>query len=162
MPSRERRSLLATLGTVAVSSVAGCASLWSNRPPAGSLRFVNEHSVPHSISMRVTGVGSSPGDGPGEVEGDPIVPPTQRRLSASAVAKPGETQTYEGVFTEPAWYAVQFTLDGKKPGNNSGVVVWSPASIDGGSWEFLTGKVYNSGEFSWVVSSTQHSGSFGE
>lgn len=122
---------------------------------------MNEHSVPHAISMQVTGVGSSPGNGPGEVQGDPIVPPTQRKLSASTVVKPGETQTYEGVFTEPVWYAVQFTLDGEEPTNTSGIVVWSPASVDGGSWEFLTGKVHESSEFSWVVSTTEDSGPFG-
>jgi hypothetical protein len=155
-----RRSFLASAGLGALGATAGCALPESTGPPAGSLRFVNEHSVPHGIAMRVTGVGSGPGDAPGAVEGDPIVPPAQRELTATAVVDPGETRTYEGVFTEPVWYGVEFSLDGTVPGNG-GAVAFHPAPQDGETAEFLTGRVYESGEFSWVVSATEDDGPFG-
>lgn len=157
MPSTDRRTVLASLGAVALGGVAGCAS---GAPPAGSLRFVNEHTVPHSLSVRVTGVGAAPGDGPGEVRGDPIVPPAQRELSASTVVEPGERRTYEGAFTEPVWYAVRFTVDGDKPENGAGVVTWTPAPDDADGGNLLSGTVYPSGDFSWVISGTENPGPF--
>jgi hypothetical protein len=155
-----RRSVLAGVGTVVIGGVAGCSSPLSDRPPAGTLRFVNDHNLPHLVSMQVIGVGSSPGEGPGQVEGDPIVPPAQTELSASAVVEPGETQTYEGVFTEAVWYAVRFTVDGARLEDDTGVVSWSPAPSEDGQGSFLTGRVWESGEFSWSVSSTEDLGLF--
>ncbi|MFB6087937.1 MAG: hypothetical protein ABEJ85_05395 [Haloarculaceae archaeon] len=160
MPSTTRRSVLASLGAVAVGSIAGCNAVGSADPPAGSLRFVNDHDLPHAIRMEVTDVGDAPGDGPAAVTGDPIVPPAQRTLTASTVVDPGETQTYESVFTEPVWYAVQFTVDGREPENDAGITAFHPAPADGESGSTLTGKVYSSGEFSWVVGSTENPGPF--
>lgn len=159
MPSTTRRSLLVTLGA-AIGSLSGCTTDQSDNPPAGSLRFVNEHTVPHSVTMRTTGVGSEPGDEPGAVRGNPIVPPAQRDLTASTTIEPDETQTYENVFTGDVWYAVRFTVDGEMPEHDGGATTFSPAPSDGESGTILSGRISSSGEFSWVISSTENSGSF--
>lgn len=160
MPSTNRRSVLSSLGAIAFGGIAGCTSAEPDGPPAGSLRFKNDHDVPHSITMRVTGVGSSPGDRPGDVEGEPTVPPVQRTLTASTVVDPGVTQTYEDVFTEPVWYAVRFTVDGQALSDDAGLVTFHPAPAGDERGTFLTGRVYGSGEFSWVVTSTDNRGPF--
>jgi hypothetical protein len=154
-----RRSFLASAGLCVLGATAGCALPESTGPPAGSLRFANEHSVPHDIAMRVTGVGSESGDAPGAVEGDPIVPPPQRELTATAVLDPGETRTYEAVFTEPVWYGVEFGLDGAVP-DTGGAVTWHPAPAEGERGSYLAGRVSESGEFSWAVSATEDDGPF--
>lgn len=160
MPSIHRRTFLTTVGSVTVASLAGCSSKSSQRPPAGSLRFVNEDTVPHAITMRVTGVGETPGDAPGSVVGDPIVPPAQRELTASTTVQPGDQQTYESVFTEPVWYGIEFTVDDRPPEDDAGLTSFQPAPSDGGAGSMLSGKVYDSGEFSWVISRTVNSGKF--
>lgn len=116
--------------------------------------------VPHSITMRVTGVGSSPGERPGEVEGDPTVRPAQRRLTASTVVDPESSRTYEGAFSEPVWYAVRFSVDGEAPADGRGRVRFHPAPDGGERGTFLSGRVSPAGEFSWVVTSTGTPGPF--
>lgn len=160
MPSLNRRTFLTALGTVTVGSLSGCAFLSDQSPPAGSLRFENDHDLPHSIRIEVTGVGAEPGEGPSDVTGDVIAPPKQRNLTASTTVDPTNSETYESVFTESVWYGVQFLLDGELPEDNAGETVFNPSDADGGSWEILTGKVYESGEFSWVISSTDDPGEF--
>lgn len=98
--------------------------------PAESLQFVNDHDLPHSIAMRVTGVGTRPGDGPNEVETNPAVPRTQRELTASTVVQPGTTQTFEEVFTYDVWYGIEFTVDDDRPEDNAGLVWFNPAPTD--------------------------------
>jgi hypothetical protein len=158
MPSSSRRALLASLCAATVGGLSGCAALSDRSPPAGTLRFVNDHDLPHSIRLAVTGVGSEPGDEPGSVTGDVIVPPEQRELTASTVVAPGERETYEGVFTEPVWYGIQFEVDGETPENDAGTTVFNPAAD--GEWRILVGRVYESGTLSWVVSSTDNPGAF--
>ncbi|WP_254838694.1 hypothetical protein [Natronomonas marina] len=158
MSSPNRRSLLTSLGAVTVGGLAGCTSLLDREPPAGSLRFEND--LPHAIRFEVTGVGTEPGEEPGGVTGDVTVPPAQRELTASAAVDAGTGETYEGVFTEPVWYGVRFELDGEPPENDAGETAFNPAGVDGGTTEYLTGKVYESGKFSWVVSSTDDAGRF--
>lgn len=160
MPSPNRRTVLTALGTVTVGSLPGCAYLSDDSPPAGSLRFTNDHDLPHSIRMEVTGVGADPGEGAGEVTGDVIAPPAQRNLTAFTAVGPADTETYENVFTEPVWHGVQFLLDGEIPENTAGTTVFNPSDADGGSWEILTGKIYESGDFSWVISTTDNPGEF--
>ncbi|WP_135806310.1 hypothetical protein [Halorussus marinus] len=162
MSSTTRRSVLAALSSAAVVATAGCSSIRSDDPPAGSLRFVNDDDVPHTITMGVTGVGDEPGDGAGMVDGDPVVPPAQRNLTAGTSIEPGESSTYESVFTEPVWYAVRFTVDGREPENQTGVTAFRPSPTDSAAGNTLAGKIYESGEFSWIVSSTDDAGSFGE
>ncbi|NEU56238.1 hypothetical protein [Halorussus sp. MSC15.2] len=159
MPSTERRIFLGSLGTVALGGLAGCSVLGSDEPPAGSLRFRNDDTLPHSISVRVTGVGARPG-GRNSPEGDVAVTPEQRNLSASATAEPDSRRTYESVFTESVWYGVEFTVDGREPSDHAGETVFHPAPPDREHGFFLSGTVYDSGEFSWGVSSTQNAGRF--
>lgn len=160
MPSIRRRSVLGAVGTVVLGSLAGCSALSDDRPPAGSLRFVNDDDLPHVISIRVTGVGSEPGEEPGAVTGDVIAPPSQRSLEASASIEPGEQHTYQTVFTEPVWYGIQFTLDGDIPENDTGTTVFHPVPPDADSGRFLVGRVGADGEFSWTISSTNNTGPF--
>jgi hypothetical protein len=160
MVALDRRTLLTAAGSVSLGSLAGCTDLLSRSPPAGSLRFENDHDLPHTIRLEVTGVGAEPSDGPGEVTGDVTVPPAQRTLTASTTVEPGESETYEGVFTEPVWYGVQFTLDGDVPDNDSGTTVFNPVGNAGDSWTLLGGQVSGAGDFSWVISSTENSGRF--
>lgn len=162
MPFPTRRTVLTAVGSVTVGGLSGCASLLDGSLPAGSLRFVNDHTLPHSIRIEVTGVGTDPGEDPGEVVGDVIAPPTQRSLTASTTVGPMESETYEDVFTEPVYYGIQFLRDGEIPENNAGAIAFNPSDSDGGAWEILVGKVYESGEFSWVVSSTDNPGSFAQ
>jgi hypothetical protein len=159
MPPTRRRDVLAALGTAAVGGLAGCADLLSDRPPAGSLRFENDHDLPHVVSVRVTDVGAEVGDGPGAVTGDVVVPPAQRRLSAAASVEPGARRTYEATFTDPVWYAVEFEVDGREPPNDTGRVAFNPAPDGEDTYRFLAGRVFESGEFGWVVSSTDDAGS---
>jgi hypothetical protein len=100
VPSTTRRDLLTALGTTTTAALAGCAGLRSgesNDPPAGSLRFVNDDVVPHTITMRVVGVGAAPGDDPGTVRGEPDQPVrrAQRELTAATAVEPGERRIYE-------------------------------------------------------------------
>lgn len=120
---------------------------------------MNEHTVPHAVTMRVTDVGSEPGDDPGTVRGTPVVPPAQRDLTASTTVEPDERKTYERAFTEDVWYAVRFTVDGTEP-KSDGVTTFHPAPSEGDAGTILSGEVDRSGAFSWVVSSTGDPGPF--
>lgn len=159
MPST-RRAVLASLGTVAAGGLAGCARPDSGDLPAGSLQFQNNHDLPHAITVAVTDVGTDTGDDPGAVTGDPIVPAAQRSLTASASVDPGGSETYERVFTEPVWYVVEFTVDGRPPREDARTTVYHPVPPGKETGRTLTGRVYESGEFSWVVSSTENRGGF--
>ena len=165
MPSTTRRALLATLGSAGIAGLAGCRDLGlrgTDDPPAGSLRFECDHTVPHTVAMRVTGVGTAPGDGPSEVTGDPVVPRPQRELTASTVLEPGERQVYEGVFTEAVWYGVTFTLDGELPDHEAGQVQFYPAPTDGERGAVLGARIDRAGVLSWVISSSADPGPFDE
>lgn len=155
-----KRSLLASAGTLAVSSLAGCGSFSEQPVPAGSLRFENNHTLPHSIRIEVTGVGAAPGDGAGAVTGEVTVRPAQRTIVASTTVDPGNSETYESVFTEPVWYGIQFVVDGEIPEDSRGTTAFNPATAGGGGWEILIGRVSASGQFSWVVSTTDNPGGF--
>ena len=161
MPSTRRAFLTATAATV-TATLAGCSELSdSDEPPAGSLRFVNEHSVPHTIRLSVADVGGAAGPDPGEVQGepDPPVPRSLRTLTATASVDPGETAVYEDVFREPVWYAVRFDLDGERPDSGAGEVAFHPAppARDRGN---VLGAEVSAGGFTWVISSTGNLGRF--
>jgi hypothetical protein len=160
MPSPDRRTVLASLGTALAGGLAGCGSVGGDSPSAGSLRFQNDHDLPHSIRIEVTGVGTEPGDDPGSVTGTVTAPPAQRGLTATTTIGPGESETYESVFTERAWYGVRFTLDGDDPENDAGRTAFNPAPAGEEAWRFLGGRVFESGDFSWGISSTENPGTF--
>jgi len=79
MASTHRRSFLRVAGIIGVStSLAGCSGIGlmdsSEDLPAGSLKFDNDHTVPHEISIEVLNVGTSKGerrDGHDTVTGTP-------------------------------------------------------------------------------------------
>ncbi|WP_276259338.1 hypothetical protein [Haloglomus litoreum] len=164
-PSNSRRRLLAALGATATTALAGCSNLTgSDDPPAGSLRFENRHSVPHSIRVAVADVGARPGDGPGAVQGEPDQPvrESQRTLTATDTVDPGETARYERVFTAPVWYGVRFRLDGDRPEDGRGAVAFGPAPENDADEQgsFLDIGVSETGGFTWVVASTDDPGPF--
>ncbi|WP_435348701.1 hypothetical protein [Haloarchaeobius sp. HRN-SO-5] len=147
MTDVSRRRLLATVGSVAIGSLAGCSALSSEGAdaPAGSLKFVNEHTLPHSVGLRVTGVG--PVDDGGD---HPPVPPSQRSLSATAALDAGETRTYDEVFTEPVRYEVAFTLDGRRPESGSeSTMRFTPFPSDSVEDRSLRLVVGESGQLLW-------------
>lgn len=162
MPST-RRTFLAATGATVSTMLAGCSDLSrSDEPPAGSLRFSNDHSVPHAIRLSVVDVGGAPGDDSGEVQGEPdtAVPPSLRTLSTTAAIDPGETVVYEDVFAEPVWYAVRFDIDGERPEDGAGGTAFHPVPPTRDRGRLLGGTVSTGGEFSLVVSSTGDLGRF--
>ncbi|MFB6152591.1 MAG: hypothetical protein ABEJ40_12370 [Haloarculaceae archaeon] len=162
MAETNRRAFCGAVGTAVLTGFTGCSTLGSKDPPAGSLRFANSDDVPHVISVRVTGVGAEPGDSPGAVTGEVIVPPAQRTLSASASVGPNEQHTYRSVFTEPVWYGIRFTFDDRRPENDTGITRFHPSPPDSTTGRYLTGRVSESGKFTWSISGTDNTGTFGE
>lgn len=163
MSRMNRRDVLTALVPSAMSSLTGCSFVQSERPktpPTGSLRFENKADLPHSITLQVTAVGNRPGGRPGSVQGNVTARPTQRTLTASYSLAPGEHQTYTSVFTEPVWYAVQFTVDGIKPVNGGGNMTYNPVPPGREGGCFLSGIVSAANEFMWVVTTTKNVGSF--
>ena len=167
MPSTQRRSFLWTLGATATSvTLAGCSMVpgRSDDPPAGSLTFRNDHSVPHELGFEVLGVGDSLGDrenGHETVVGIPDRAVPERDLTATVVVEPGETRTYEAVLRSPVWYDVRFTIDDEYPGEDLARAVIYPARRgDDRPWQRLEGRVSDSGTLSWAVVSTEHPGPF--
>lgn len=110
--------------------------------------------------MRVTDVGTEPGEGPHSVSGQTTVPPAQRTLTASKTLEPGASETYPSVFTEPVWYAITFRVDGEPPANEAGRVVYSPVPDDEPDGRTLSGMIGRGGEFRWGISATENAGTF--
>jgi len=152
MPSSTRRQILGATGTAALGALAGC-SLRDSDPPAGTLTLQNDDSVPHTLWMRVTGVGSQRGEGRDLVAGDPTVEPAQRTLSASASLDAGEGVTSTRAFTEPVWYAVEYGLaDG--PAGESHTLAFAPVPPASDDGRTLRLSVSAAGETRWTISST--------
>ncbi|MFD1513334.1 hypothetical protein [Halomarina rubra] len=158
-----RRALLAMVGALGASTLAGCSTFGDADLPAGTLRFVNDDDLPHTVGFEVTAVGAEPGDdGPGSVTGDAdaVVPERQRELTASVALDAGESRTYEDVFAYPVWYGVRFTVDGEDPDNDSGRTAYNPAPPDWDTGRVLGGRVYEDGDLGYFVSGTSNPGSF--
>jgi len=141
--------------------LAGCSSLQQGDVPAGSLQFENQDDLPHVIGMSVIDIGTEAGtDADGySVSCEATVRPQQRELTTSSSIAPGETQTFQDVFTESVYYLLEFTLDGDLP-ETGGKVPFNPSPPDREYDNFLGGVVYASGEFSWEVSTTDNAGRF--
>jgi len=154
VPSTSRRTLLATAGTLAIGSFAGC-SLGDSEPPAGSLRFENRDDVPHVVSLRVRDVGAR--SGPGKtVEGEVAVPVQLRELTAATALDPGERETHEDVFVADAWYALELAVDAATTDERS-TVTYAPAP-DGRFGRTLSAWVSETGDIGWTISSTDDMG----
>lgn len=154
----KRRALLSAVGVAGLSSLAGCSALSDDELPAGSLQFENRHDLPHVIRFSVVDVGERPGDEPGAVTGDVTVRPAQRELTAASSVAPSETQTFESVFTNSAWYSVEFAVDGRRPDHDTGRTVYNPAPADREYGMVLSGSVESDGGFTWVQSATENRG----
>ena len=156
-----RRAVLTAVGAGSLGSIAGCSFAQSSEPPTGSLRFVNnDKTVPHSLTMRVTDVGTAPGEEPYSVTGQTTVSQAQQNRTASTTLDPGGSETYDSVFIEPAWYAIEFTVDDQPPSDEAGHVVYSPMPDDEPIGRMLTGKVGSNGDFWWTISATENAGTF--
>jgi len=167
MASTHRRSFLRVAGIIGVStSLAGCSGIGlmdsSEDLPAGSLKFDNDHTVPHEISIEVLNVGTSKGerrDGHDTITGTPDTAVPQRNLTATTIVEPGQTQTYESVFESRVWYDVRFTLDDEYSGEDLGRTVFHPnSSSDETTGQILGGNVSDGGELSWQISTTDNLG----
>jgi len=157
----DRRTFLTSLGTLGVSGLAGCSQFLNGDVPAGSLQFENQSDLPHIIGISVVDVGAeseSAADGY-SVSGNVTVPPQQQTLTASASVAPGETKTFENIFTESVYYLVEFTLDGTTP-DTGGPVPYNPSPSGRQHHAIIMGVVYPSGEFSYVNRSTDNAGIF--
>ncbi|GAA0645699.1 hypothetical protein [Salarchaeum japonicum] len=151
IPWCSRRRFLATVGVGLTGSVAGCTS-GDDDYPAGTLRFANNHDLPHSLSLRVTDVGARPTDMNRSVDGYASVPPSQRNITTATTLQPGDEQTYRSVFTEPAWYAIEFSLDGRVLDGSRGHLAFNPIPNEASEeTRYLTASVTNAGEFSWGI-----------
>ena len=138
MPSRSlsRRGFLATTGTSLLGTLAGCASSTKdeNNYPVGSLQFVNEHSLPHTIGVRVTDV--APMDGSEHLPPDSS---SQEDISSTVTLDVGETRTYAGVFTESVQYDLTFTLDGQADRSVMQFTPFPPDSVENRSLRLVVG-----------------------
>lgn len=155
-----RRTLLTSVGAIGVSGLAGCSQFRNGDVPAGSLQFENRDDLPHNIGVSVVDVGAedeTTADGY-SVSGNVTIPPQQRTLTASSSVAPGETQTFEDIFTEAVNYLVEFTLDGTTP-EKGGRVPFNP-SPSGGQYNSIVGVVDSSGDVSWVIHATDNAGDF--
>ncbi|WP_340102245.1 hypothetical protein [Salinibaculum salinum] len=167
MVSIPRRSFLKAVGIMGTSmSTAGCSRLGSTDSseslPAGSLKFHNDDTVPHEVSVEVLNVGTSMGeriDGHDTVTGTPDVAVPQRDLTATAILEPGQTGTYESVFESRVLYDIRFTLDDMYPGEDLGRTVFHPnPSSNETTGQILGGNVSDGGELSWQISPTDNLG----
>jgi hypothetical protein len=124
--------------------------------------LINRDTLPHEIAMEVTDIGNEYDEDTREVVGDPIVPQPLTERRTTAVLQPDTTQTYEGIFTEPVWYTVQFTVDGEVVTEPDGEVSFYPGPRNDSSvaGEYLRAGVLENGQKTLVVAGTSDSGSF--
>lgn len=152
MPPKNRRDFLVTTVIVA-GGLAGCSSQQSDTPQAGSLLFVNNHNLPHSLKIEIVNVGSRLNMQNNTVVGDAEnIPPSQRKITASTTLAPGNSEIYADVFSYEAWYVVNYTVDGRQP--QSPTATFNPAPPNRDYGNFLSIKVYDSGSTTWEVIST--------
>lgn len=157
MPSR--RAVLAIASTCVATALAGCNGNSEVDPPAGSLRVVNRDTLPHDMRMEVTDIGTEAGEEAGIVTGDPDIP-GDVSLTMTAHLDAGATQTHESVFTQPVWYAVEFTVDGRVPETREGAVAFNPAPSGEDRGRTLEASVSDGGSFGWSIAATDNPGTF--
>jgi hypothetical protein len=157
-----RRTLLASLGVLSVSSLSGCLSAGDTAIPAGSLQFENQDDLPHIINTSVVDIGTeTETDAEGySVSGDVTVRPQQQTLTASSSVAPDETQVFNDIFTESVYYLVEFTLS--NGASETGVrVPFHPSPSNREYDNILRGVVHPSGQLSWMIDTTDNPGRFG-
>ncbi|MDG5778836.1 hypothetical protein QA599_20555 [Haloarculaceae archaeon H-GB1-1] len=162
MPSLNRRAFLATLGASTIGSFAGCSTVGNDDPPAGSLQFTNQDSLPHAIQLAVTDVGSELNNETGTVAGDVTVPASQRNLTATEQLSPEDSVTYTDVFTEPMWYAVECTVDGRRSSDREvkTQAIFHPAPPEREYVNYLQALLRDSGRVELAVVTTDNTGRY--
>ena len=162
MPSLNRRTFLATLGASACGTLAGCATIRQGNPPAGSIQFTNQDSLPHLIQIAVTDVGSELSSETGTVAGDVTVPAPQRNLTATEHLSPEESTTYTDVFTEPVWYAVECTVDRRQSSDREvkTQAIFHPAPPEREYVNYLQALLRDSGRIELAVVTTDNTGRY--
>ncbi|MDQ2074447.1 hypothetical protein RBH20_18070 [Haloarcula sp. H-GB4] len=162
MPSLNRRAFLATLGASTVGKLAGCSTIGTDDPPAGSLQFINQDSLPHAMQLAVTDVGSELNNETGTVAGDVPVPAPQRNLTATEQLSSEESTTYTDVFTEPVWYAVECTVDGQQTTQEEfqTEAMFHPAPPGREYVNYLQAVLRDSGQIELAVVTTDNSGRY--
>jgi hypothetical protein len=162
MPSMNRRSLLVALGATSAGILAGCQSIADGDPPAGSLEFTNQDSLPHTIQLSVTDVGSEPGDETGTTAGEVTVPAPQRNLTASEQLSPDSSTVYTDVFTEPVWYGIEYTVDGRQAPDRevSTRATFHPAPPGREYVNYLQALLRDSGRIELAVVTTANTGRY--
>ncbi|MFD1512506.1 hypothetical protein [Halomarina rubra] len=157
-----RRTLLSSLGALGATTLAGCSSTSEEGLPAGSLRFINRHDLPHLVSLTVLDAGSSLASSGAYENGTRVtgdVSGRTQRVGATTTTTvgPGETTPFETIFSEPVWYDVEFSFDGS---TENGRTAYHPAPPDRDHGNVLEGVITDSGRSSWQVSSTDNLGVF--
>lgn len=162
MPSLNRRAFLATLGASTIGSFAGCSTVGDDEPPAGSLQFTNQDSLPHAIQLAVTDVGSEINNETGTVAGEVTVPAPQRNLTATEQLSPEESTTYTDVFTEPVWYAVECTVDRRQSSDREvkTQAIFHPAPPEREYVNYLQALLRDSGRIELAVVTTDNTGRY--
>jgi hypothetical protein len=162
MPSLNRRTFLATLGASTIGSFAGCSTTANDKPPAGSLQFTNQDSLPHAIQLAVTDVGSELNNEAGTVAGEVTVPAPQRNLTATEQLSSEESTTYTDVFTEPVWYAVECTVDGRQSSDREVMTqaIFHPAPPEREYVNYLQALLRDSGRVELAVVTTDNTGRY--
>lgn len=162
MPPLNRRAFLATLGVSTIGTFAGCSTVGNDDPPAGSLQFTNQDSLPHSIQLAVMDVGSEVNNDTGTVGGEVTVPAPQRNLTATEQLSSEESTTYTDVFTEPVWYTVECTVDGRQSSDREVMTqaVFNPAPPEREYVNYLQALLRDSGRVELAVVTTDNTGRY--
>lgn len=157
MPSR--RAVLAIASSCVATGLAGCNGNSVDQPPAGSLRVVNQDTLPHELRMGVIDTGTAAGEEAGTVTGDPDIP-GDVSLTMTVHLDAGATQTHESVFSQSVWYAVEFAVDGRVPDTRRGRVAFNPAPSGADRGRTLEASVSDRGSFGWSIAATDNPGTF--
>ena len=162
MPPLNRRAFLATLGASTIASFAGCSTVGNDDPPAGSLQFTNQDSLPHAIRVAVMNVGSELNNKTGTVAGEVTVPAPQRNLTATEQLSSEESTTYTDVFTAPVWYRVKCTVDRRQSSDREAMTqaIFHPAPPERGYVNYLQALVRDSGRLELAVVTTDNTGRY--
>ncbi|WP_139042947.1 MULTISPECIES: hypothetical protein [Halorubrum] len=107
----------------------------------------------------MTDTGAERGEDRGTVTGDPETVPGIP-FTTTAQLEPETEQVFEGVFTEPVYYAAHHTVDGAEPANSQAEFAFNPAPPDRENTSFLEVQIDSSGVFGWVINTTENLGPF--
>lgn len=162
----KRRALLSSLGVCGISCLAGCSATATEEPPTGSVRFSNQHDLPHVVGFTITDIGTETARSSESsvVTGDTrlSLPIHKQDLTTSVSIAPSETVLYPDIFSKqaqkPIYYAVEFTVDGSVP-KEGGRIPYSPAPTTDERY-ILSVDITESGSLSPEIVRTTNEGGF--